>query len=86
MYKIITFIVGFFLLTIIDSEAQTITLQASEGWLIYTHGGKRGHRYGPSIIINSDKSIDMWLASDGLSLQNLRYSGAIVQFSNRAKS
>jgi hypothetical protein len=28
-----------------------------------------GHRYGPSIIINPDKSIDMWLASTGFSEQ-----------------
>ena len=51
------------------AETQTITLEASEGWLIYTHGGKRGHRYGPSVIINADKTIDMWLASTGFSEQ-----------------
>jgi len=64
----------FFIIVIVSissiySEAQTITLKASEGWLIFTHGGKRGHRYGPSIIINPDKSIDMWLASTGFSEQ-----------------
>ncbi len=53
----------------IDSGAQTITLKTKDGWLIYTHGGKRGHRYGPSIIINPDKSIDMWLASTGFKEQ-----------------
>jgi hypothetical protein len=49
------------------AETQTITLESSEGWLIYTHGGKRGHRYGPSVIINADKTIYMWLASTGFS-------------------
>lgn len=41
-------------------------MEASQGWLIYSHGGKDGYRYGPSIIINPDKSIDIWLASPGI--------------------
>jgi hypothetical protein len=49
-----------------DSEAQTITLTASEGWLIYKHGEMASYRYGPSIIINPDKSIDIWFASTGI--------------------
>lgn len=35
---------------------------AREGWDIYTGPN---YRYGPSIIINDDKSIDIWLATPG---------------------
>jgi hypothetical protein len=67
--KIIMLGIVFIILSNIDLNAQKITLKASKGWLIYSHGGKRGHRYGPSVIINPDKSIDMWLASTGFSEQ-----------------
>lgn len=35
---------------------------ASPGWTIYTAGQ---YRYGPSIIINADNSIDMWTCAPG---------------------
>ena len=35
---------------------------AREGWDIYTGPN---YRYGPSIIINDDNSIDIWLATPG---------------------
>ena len=42
-------------------EADAIFRIANEGWDIYPGGG---YRYGPSIIINEDKTIDCWLASN----------------------
>lgn len=38
------------------------TITAEEGWDIYTAGT---YRYGPSIIINDDGSIDAWFAAAG---------------------
>lgn len=35
---------------------------AREGWDIYTGPN---YRYGPSIIINDDESVDIWLATPG---------------------
>ena len=35
---------------------------AREGWDIYTGPN---YRYGPSIIINDDNTIDLWLATHG---------------------
>ena len=35
---------------------------ARDGWEIYTGPN---YRYGPSIIINDDNSIDIWLATSG---------------------
>lgn len=37
----------------------------SDGWRIYDSAGGIGYRYGPSIIINPDNSIDMWASSPG---------------------
>ncbi|MBP1588032.1 MAG: hypothetical protein ILO53_06500 [Clostridia bacterium] len=42
-------------------EAEAIFKCANEGWDIYPGGG---YRYGPSLIINDDGSIDCWLASN----------------------
>lgn len=39
-----------------------LQVENTSGWQIFD--GK-GYRYGPSIIINSDNSIDMWLAAHG---------------------
>lgn len=69
IFKITVLSIFLLLTSSLDSSAQSISINASEGWLIYSHGGKRGHRYGPSIIINPDKSIDIWLASTGFSEQ-----------------
>jgi hypothetical protein len=45
--------------------SQEIKATTSEGWDIFVPRKGDGHRYGPSIIINADKSVDMWLASTG---------------------
>ncbi len=42
-------------------ENEAIFKCANDGWLIYPGGG---YRYGPSMIINEDGSIDAWLASN----------------------
>lgn len=42
-------------------ETESIFKCANEGWMIYPGGG---YRYGPSMIINSDGTIDAWLASN----------------------
>src|SRR4051794_36771324 len=38
------------------------TFSVAEGWDIYGGGG---FRYGPSIIQNPDRSVDVWFASPG---------------------
>ena len=43
------------------SEADSLFRVANYGWEIYTGGG---YRYGPSMIINEDGTIDCWLASN----------------------
>jgi hypothetical protein len=42
-------------------------MTALPGWDIFNHpgGSQYNYRYGPSIIINDDNSIDMWCASPG---------------------
>ena len=35
------------------------------GWNIFDNGGAYNYRYGPSIIINTNGSIDMWTAAPG---------------------
>jgi F5/8 type C domain len=42
--------------------ADLLQVSNSSGWQIYPGGG---YRYGPSIIINYDSSIDMWLSAPG---------------------
>lgn len=51
-------------LQVSDFNAQPSSVMAttSAGWDIYTGGI---YRYGPSIIINTDNSIDVWFASPG---------------------
>ncbi len=46
-------------------NGQSINATCSTGWDIFVPKKGDGHRYGPSIIINSDKSIDLWFASTG---------------------
>ena len=43
------------------SEADSLFRVANVGWEIYEGGG---YRYGPSMIINEDGTIDCWLASN----------------------
>ena len=43
------------------SESDALFVCANEGWDIYPGGG---YRYGPSMIINEDGTIDAWLASN----------------------
>ena len=45
--------------------AQSITINVSKGWNIFIPKKSDGHRYGPSIMINPDKSVDLWFASTG---------------------
>jgi hypothetical protein len=42
-------------------ENEAIFKCANEGWIVYPGGG---YRYGPSMIINEDGTIDMWTASN----------------------
>lgn len=54
------------LITITTSlYSQSIKVTVSDGWNIFVPRKGDGHRYGPSIIINADKSIDVWFASTG---------------------
>ncbi len=46
----------------IPQESEDVYPIAREGWDIYTGPN---YRYGPSIIINEDNSIDIWLATPG---------------------
>ena len=47
------------------NESEPLFRIANSGWDIYDPGvGKTGYRYGPSMIINEDGSIDCWLASN----------------------
>jgi hypothetical protein len=47
-----------------------VTMATSKGWDIFTgdrsNWWEHGYRYGPSIIINSDGSDDMWTCSPGM--------------------
>lgn len=43
------------------AEEESVFKCANEGWDIYPGGG---YRYGPSMIINEDGTIDAWLASN----------------------
>jgi hypothetical protein len=44
---------------------QAIKATTLKGWDIFIPQKGDGHRYGPSIIINSDESVDVWFASTG---------------------
>jgi len=48
------------------ANAGEVSITASEGWVIFdpTKDGQ-AYRYGPSIIVNDDGSIDAWFASPG---------------------
>ena len=47
------------------NESDALFRIANDGWDIYDPGaGKIGYRYGPSFIINEDKTIDCWLAAN----------------------
>ena len=45
-----------------DTGIYDVVPRAGQGWDIYTG---TGYRYGASIIVNDDKSIDLWLAAPG---------------------
>jgi len=50
------------------TQKTTLTLTAKPGWDIYVAGGDReggNYRYGPSIIVNDDGSIDAWFSANG---------------------
>lgn len=46
---------------------QAIHIEPGEGWIIFDPSKEQpgSYRYGPSIIINEDSSIDVWFASPG---------------------
>ncbi|MEI6914519.1 MAG: hypothetical protein WCL39_05245 [Armatimonadota bacterium] len=47
-------------------QAASLRVTTAEGWVIFDPSLKNeSYRYGPSIIINKDKSIDIWFASPG---------------------
>jgi len=50
----------------VAASAQGLFVRAAEGWVIFdpTKDGY-AYRYGPSIIVNDDGSIDAWFASPG---------------------
>ncbi len=49
-----------------DLRAQTIRLAAEPGWDTFAPSREQGgYRYGPSIVINPDGSIEMWCSSPG---------------------
>jgi hypothetical protein len=47
------------------SAASTLTITPSAGRNIFTGTGSDQYRYGSSIIINDDRSIDVWFAAPG---------------------
>lgn len=47
---------------VMSASSATIQMKDSTGWDIYTGAG---YRYGPSIIQNSDGSLDMWTCGPG---------------------
>jgi predicted GH43/DUF377 family glycosyl hydrolase len=55
------------LLYVGTAATQPIHIDSSEGWLIFdpSKDDPGAYRYGPSIIINEDDSIDIWFASPG---------------------
>ena len=49
-----------------DLCVQTILPAAEPGWDIFAPSREQGgYRYGPSIIVNPDGSIEMWCSSPG---------------------
>lgn len=75
-------------LIIYDIE-KGLTPQAMPGWQIYDGHSNGTYRYGPSIIVNDDGSIDMWTAAPGgthVDGEQLWYGNSAshaVQFSGR---
>ncbi|MFD2333503.1 discoidin domain-containing protein [Cohnella sp. GCM10020058] len=49
----------------VSSTSQQLAVVGSPGWDIYSGATIGGYRYGPSFIVNSDGSIDMWACSEG---------------------
>lgn len=48
------------------TNGQAVRLTALPGWVIFTPGKETyAYRYGPSLIMNSDGSLDAWFASPG---------------------
>lgn len=45
-----------------DYEIYDVSPRAEQGWDIYTG---TGYRYGASVIVNDDSSVDLWLAAPG---------------------
>lgn len=50
------------LLVLLTTAVCAVSITPSDGWVIYNGGG---YRYGPSVIINDDKSVDAWFSSPG---------------------
>ena len=48
-----------------NAEDATLQVTTQSGWTIYSPTSGSGYRYGPTSIINSDGSIDMWTAGPG---------------------
>ncbi|MBQ1700159.1 MAG: hypothetical protein II029_06795 [Bacteroidales bacterium] len=51
-----------------ETAKTTLSLTAKAGWDIYVAGNDRdggNYRYGPSIIVNDDGSIDAWFSANG---------------------
>lgn len=57
------------------SAFAVLTGTTSDGWDVFDPSGGGSFRYGPSIIINADNSIDMWTCSPGSAgtWDNIRY-------------
>ncbi|MDR1892147.1 MAG: hypothetical protein LBQ48_03955 [Oscillospiraceae bacterium] len=59
------------------SAISDISVSLTGGWDIFTaeQTGSGSYRYGPSVIINADKSVDAWFASpgDGNGWDRIRY-------------
>jgi len=47
------------------TEQLPLNVISYPGWVIYSPSSSWGYRYGPSIIINEDDSVDVWFASEG---------------------
>lgn len=53
------------LITFSASAFAVVTGTTSSGWNVFTPTSGDGWRYGPSMILNTDNSIDMWTCSPG---------------------
>ena len=70
---------GYASFTYVEATLPELKINAQPGWPIFTPSGpctdpQNGseYRYGPSIIINDDDSIDVWFSSPGIHIDHVK--------------